>query len=610
MTFIYYHLARIKKLYNIKFYSFLDGYSEKKQDLPLFLVLLPYASKYCLHLVVAIVTLILSAMTMLFLPIAIRLMVDNGFLGSDPGAISQYFLLMICVGSILAIVSAIRFYIVNWLGERIVADIRTAVFKHLVKLGAAYFDTIHSAEVMSRLTADTTQIKSAISTAISQAVRSAIMVSGALIMMFVTSLNLSLMVLLVVPIIIALLIGCGRAVRRLSRSAQDKLAEASAFAAENLAAIRTMLAFNAETTVTSRYDAAVESAFDASKLRLISRARLTALAMFLLTTSIVIILWIGATMVVVGEMTGGQLGQFVLYSILAGGAISQLSDVWGEIQQAIGSSERLSELLTVQPDVKEPSKPLALSFIQPPKLGQVSFHDVSFVYPGNVNNFYLKNISFKANPGQKFAFVGPSGAGKSSIFNLLLRFYDPSSGSVELDGVDISKIRMFDLRSRMALVPQDITIFDASVSENIRYGFRECSEDDVEKAARIANAHEFVVTMKDKYSTKLGEHGITLSGGQRQRLAIARAILRDPDILLLDEATSALDAESEGEIQHALEEAMRDRTTIIITHRLATAQKADQIIVLDRGKIVGQGKHEELTRKVGLYKRFAELQLV
>jgi len=583
-------------------------HSPSKKSIRPVLALLPYVLRYTRYLVGAGIALVVAAAMMLVLPVAVRQMIDNGFVAGNADAIGQYFLLMIAVGAFLALASGVRFYLVSWLGERVVSDLRADVFRHLTQLGPAYFDTIHSGEVMSRLTADTTQIKAAAGTAISQAVRSFIMVIGALTMMLVTSFKLSLLVLLAIPLILAPLIGYGRVVRRLSRSAQDSLAEASAFAAENLAAVRTMQAFSAENSVSMRFDLAVENAFFAARARLLSRAGLTALAMFLVMTSIVVVLWIGASMVIAGTLTGGQLGQFVLYAMFVGGALSQLSEVWGEVQQASGASERLMELLAVQPAVKELPQPVTMPAINRDR-GSVAFHNVSFAYPSRPGTLALQDISFTVAAGQKVAFVGPSGAGKSSIINLLLRFYDPSQGRIEIDGVNISEARLQDVRSRIALVPQDIAIFDDTVAENIRYGFEDCTQDDIERAAKIAYAHDFIVKLDQGYQTQLGEQGVLLSGGQRQRLAIARAVLRDPAILLLDEATSALDAESEGAIQVALQEAMRGRTTFMITHRLATAQKADKIIVLENGKIVEQGGHDKLTRDGGLYQRFVELQL-
>ncbi len=588
----------------------IDGGGEaggrQQRNLGPLLALKPYVFKYRTPLILAGISLVVAAAMMLVIPVAVREMIDHGFSAGNAEEISQYFILMIVVGAVLALASAARFYLVNWLGERVVADLRSDVFRHLTTLGPGYFDGIHSGEVMSRLTADTTQIKAAAGTALSQAVRSTIMAVGALVMMFVTSAKLSLLVLVAIPLILIPLIGYGRVVRRLSRAAQDSLADASAFAAENLASVRTMQAFSSEQAISKRFSRSVEDAFEAARSRMVSRAGLTALAMFLVMTSIVLVLWIGASMVISGELSSGRLGQFVLYAMFVGGAFSQLSEVWGEVQQAAGAAERLTELMQEEPLVREIAAPLPLPL---PARGQVVFEDVSFSYPSRPDHVALQGISFAAEPGQKVAFVGPSGAGKSTIFNLLLRFYDPASGHIAVDGVDIAKARLDDVRSRMALVPQEIAVFAGSVADNIRYGLDACGDGDIERAARIAHAHDFILDLENGYDTLLGERGVMLSGGQRQRLAIARAVLRDPAILLLDEETSALDAESEVAIQAGLEKAMQGRTTIIITHRLATAQKADKIIVLDGGKLVGQGGHEELTRDGGLYKRFAELQL-
>ncbi len=566
----------------------------------------PYVLRYRSVLAVAGVALVVAAAMMLLIPIAVRLMIDGGFRSGHGDQISHYFLLMIAIGGLLAAASAARFYLVSWLGERVAADLRKDVFRHLTQLGPGFFDQAHSGEVMSRLTADTTYIKAATGTALSQAVRSTIMAVGALIMMVVTSIQLSSLVLITIPLILVPLIGYGRVVRRLSRSAQDSLATASAFASENLAAVRTMQAFASEAAISARFATAAENAFAAARRRLLSRAVLTGLAMFLIMTSIIVVLWIGAAMVIAGTMTEGRLGQFVLYAVFVGGALSQLSEVWGEVQQAAGAAGRLTELLQEQPQVREVSNPVAMP---QPAVGKVEFTGVAFAYPLRPQQFSLKDISFTAEPGQKIALVGPSGAGKSSIFHLLLRFYDPAAGTIKVDDVDISQVRLDALRTRLALVPQDIAVFDDTVAENIRYGFAHCTDGDVERAARIAHAHDFIVGLAHGYDTRLGERGVTLSGGQRQRLAIARAVLRDPAVLLLDEATNALDAESEVAIQAGLEQAMKGRTTIIITHRLATAQTADRIIVLDDGRVVGQGGHDQLSRQGGLYQRLADLQL-
>jgi ATP-binding cassette subfamily B protein len=514
--------------------------------------------------------------------------------------------MLIVIGGILAIASAARFYFVNWLGERVVADLRADVFRHLASLGPGFFDRTHSGEVMSRLTADTTQIKAAASTALSQALRDVIMVTGALIMMFVTSTTLTLLVVAAIPAVLVPLIVYGRKVRRLSRSAQDQLAHASAFAAENLGAVRTMQAFASEASISARFGRAVDDAFEAARSRLLARAGLTALGIFLVVTSIVLVLWFGAAMVVDGTLTGGRLGQFVLYAVFAGSSLGQLSEVWGEVQQAAGAAERLGELLEAEPTVRESATPIALPADGE---GRVAFDDVSFAYPARPDAPTLHRASFEVAPGSLVALVGPSGAGKSTIFNLLLRFYDPTEGVVRVDGTDISKVRLKDLRSRMALVPQDVSIFADTVAENIRYGAEHATQADIEEAARVANADAFIRALDDGYETHLGERGVMLSGGQRQRIAIARAVLRDPTILLLDEATSALDAESEQAVREALEQVMKGRTTLVITHRLATAQRADRIIVIDEGRIVEHGTHSELARKGGLYMRLSELQL-
>lgn len=576
------------------------------RDLSPLLALKPYLLRHRTTLILAGIALVVAAAMMLLIPVAVRRMIDQGFVVGNTALIAPYFIMMIVIGGVLAVASASRFFLVNWLGERVVSDLRADVFRHLTTLGPAYFDGIHSGEVMSRLTADTTQIKAAAGVALSQAVRSSIMVIGALIMMFVTSFQLSLLVLVAIPVVLLPVIGYGRIVRRLSRTAQDSLADASAFAAENLAAIRTMQAFTSERPVANRFAVAVEEAFEAARARLVSRAGLTALAMFLVITSIVLVLWMGASMVVAGTMSGGRLGQFVLYALFVGGSLSQLSEVWGEVQQAAGAAERLIELLDEEPVVQEVDAPVALAR---PVAGRVRFDNVTFAYPSRRDVSSLRSISFDVEAGQKVALVGPSGAGKTTIFNLLLRFYDPDSGAISIDGVDISRARLADVRQSMALVPQDIVVFADTVSENIRYGLENCSQADIERAAEVAHAHGFITELANGYNTQLGERGVMLSGGQRQRLAIARAVLRDPAILLLDEATSALDAESEVAIQSALKEVMRDRTTLIITHRLATAQQADRIIVFEDGEIVGQGGHAELSAKEGLYRRFAELQL-
>lgn len=565
----------------------------------------PYIGRYRLMLLTAAAALVASAAAMLAVPIAVRGMVDHGFSAAGGGAIDGYFIALIALGLGLAVASAARMYAVNWLGERVVADLRARVFGHLAALGPAFYETTHSGEVMSRLTADTTQIKSAAGSALSQALRNLIMLVGTLVMMFVTSPTLSALALAAIPAIVFPLLAYGRAVQRLSRTAQDRLADASAYAADNLGAVRAMVAFGQERAVAGRFAAAVEAAFAAARARLMARAGLTAITIFLVVAGIVGVLWFGARMVVSGQMSGGLLGQFILYAVLAGGALAELSEVWGELASAAGAAERLMELNAATPQVVAPTRPTALP--EPPR-GTVEFRDVRFAYPTRPGLSALNGASFHVARGETVALVGPSGAGKSTVFNLILRFYDAQSGAVLVDGLPVGEVDPHELRSRIALVPQDVALFDDTVLENIRYGCPDAEDEQVRRAAVAAHAHTFVLALPRGYDTRLGERGVTLSGGQRQRLALARAVLRDAPILLLDEATSALDAESEAAVQQALERIAEGRTTLIIAHRLATVQRADRILVMDGGRIIEEGRHAELVRRGGLYARLAELQ--
>ena len=571
------------------------------------LALWPYLARYKLQLGLAAIALVFSALAMLVIPMAVRRVIDLGFGTHDGIFIDKYFAMLIVIGLILALASAARFYYVNWLGERVVADLRSDVFRHVADLGPAFFERTHSGELMSRLTADTTQIKAIAGSSLSQALRSLIMLIGALVMMFVTSVNLTLLVLLAIPLTVLPLIAFGRSVRRLSRHAQDTLAQASAYAAENLSASRTMQAFGHEKTASDHYRRDVEVAFDAAKERMRARAVLTALAMFLVVASITGVLWFGAAAVIDGSMTVGRLSQFVLYAVFAGAAFAQVSEIWGEVSQAAGAAERLTELLAVEPEIKSPALPVALPV---PARGEVEFDDVRFAYPGRPKLPTLNGISFRAAPGETIAIVGPSGAGKSTIFNLLLRFFDPQAGEVRVDGVRACDAALDQLRARMALVPQDVALFAGTIADNIRYGSPGADLEAVRRAAVAAQADEFIRALPDGYQTRLGERGISLSGGQRQRIAIARAVLKDAPILLLDEATSALDSESEALVQRALERLMVGRTTLVIAHHLATVQKANRILVMDKGRVVEEGTHAELIARSGLYARLAEMQFV
>jgi ATP-binding cassette subfamily B protein len=577
----------------------------KRPSLKPLMGLKPYVMRHPWILVGAGAALVISALAMLSVPLAVRRMIDHGFAATDGTLIGQYFGMLIVIGLVLALASSLRFYFVNWLGERVVSDVRSDVFAHLARLGPAFFERSHSGEMMSRLTADTTQIKAAAGTALSQLLRNAIMLIGAMVMMLVTSWQLSLLVLVAIPAIVLPLMAYGKVVRQRSRQAQDSLADASAYAAENLSAVRTMQAFGHEAEVSRRYGLAVEGAFEAARSRLTARAGLTALAIGLVTSSVVGVLWFGASSVVAGEMSAGRLSQFVLYAVFAAGALAELSEVWGEISQAAGASERLMELLNVKPEIASPDNPV--DFPNPVQ-GRVAFEDVTFFYPSRPDEASLRDVSFKIDAGETVALVGPSGAGKTTIFSLLLRFFDPASGRVLIDDIDVSTARLDEVRAAMAPVAQDVALFADSVAENIRYGTPGASFERVEAAAVAAHADQFIRALPAGYETQLGERGVTLSGGQRQRIALARALLRDAPILLLDEATSSLDAESEQEVQKALEEVMVGRTTLVIAHRLATVKQADRIIVIEDGRIVEIGTHRTLSQAGGLYGRLAELQ--
>ena len=579
--------------------------ADRRSKLKPLRALKPYILKHRGMVIAAIIALIIAAAATLAVPMGVRRMIDYGFSPENSGFIDKYFGMMIIVGGVLAVSSAARFYLVTWLGERIVADLRSDVFSHLTSLSPAFYEKTHSGEVMSRLTADTTQIKSTIGAGASVALRNLVLFTGALTMMFVTSLKLSLLVLLAIPVIILPLFAYGRYVRTLSRKAQDTLAEASAYASENLSSVRTLQAFTHEKKVMARFDDAVERSFDAASERTGARAGLTAIAIFLIFASVVGILWYGSGEVLSGAMSQGRLGQFVLYAVFAASSLGQLSEVWGEIQQAAGSAERLNELLLARSEIKSPTNPKRFSKTDK---GQIKFQDVRFSYPTRPDQKALDDVNFTITPGEVVAVVGPSGAGKSTIFNLLLRFYDPASGRVEIDGVPVHEADLNELRNRIAIVPQEINLFADTIIENIRYGSENISRAKVEAAAKAALAHDFIMEIPGGYSAKLGEHGVNLSGGQRQRIAIARAILREAPILLLDEATSALDADSEKKVQEALEHAMEGRTTLIIAHRLATVKRADRILVVADGKIIEEGTHEGLSKAAGIYSELAELQ--
>ncbi len=567
--------------------------------------LLPYLFQYRLQIGFAFVFLIMAAASTLVVPVAVRRVIDNGFSGENAGFVDQYFSVMLLVVAVLAISSAGRYYCVTWIGERVVADLRDRVFSHLLDLSPSFYDTAQSGEVLARLTADTTQVKNVFGSTVSVALRNLVMLVGAIAMLIATSLKLSGMVLLVIPLIVLPMVFFGRKVRKLSRRAQDTLAASAALAQESLYSVQAVQAFGQEPRIAKTFNSATQQAFDAAAARAKGRAFLTAAIIFLAFGAIIGILWYGAQEVLSGAMSPGTLGQFLLYAAFAAGAMGSLSEVWGELQLAAGAAERLSELLDTERDIREPESPVSLAS---PARGAVRFDKVSFSYPSRPDDQVLNGLSFSVKPGETVAIVGPSGAGKSTLFALILRFYDPQSGLVRFDGVDIGDLSLAELRASIALVPQDTVIFSASVLDNIRFSRPGATDSEVMDAAKLARVDEFADRLTGGFATQVGERGVTLSGGQRQRIAIARAVLRDSPLLLLDEATSALDAESEQYVQAAFEDLMQHRTTLVIAHRLATVRNADRIIVLDKGSVVAQGSHAQLLKKGGLYARLAKLQ--
>jgi|TARA_B100001778_G_C18583892_1_gene628882 ATP-binding cassette subfamily B protein len=566
--------------------------------------LLPFLFPYKGLIVASGLALIITAGLSLVLPLAVRRVIDT-FENGNESILDLYFAAILVVAALLAAGTAIRYALVTKLGERVVTDIRETIFKRVLKMSPQFYETIMTGEVISRITTDTTLILSVIGSSISVALRNILIFIGGLGLMLFTSVKLTSLVLLIVPAVVIPILTLGRKLRRLSRENQDWIASSSGNASEALGAVQTIQAYTHEKLSISAFTEVSEKAFRSARKRISTRAWMTAIVIFFVFSGIVGVLWIGARDVRSGVISTGVLVQFVIYAVMVAGAVAALSEILGELQRAAGATERLVELLNLQDFVKDPVK--AQEFNGPVR-GEIEFTSVNFKYPSRPDNPALSELDFKIKPGETVAFVGPSGAGKSTIFQLLLRFYDPISGFVKVDGIDLKQLSRETFRKNIAVVPQDPIIFAMSAIENIRFGRPDASDEDVISAAKAASAHDFITNLPSSYQTFVGERGVMLSGGQKQRIAIARAILRDAPILLLDEATSALDSENELAVKTAVEALSKNRTTLVVAHRLATVKKADRIIVLNHGKVVATGTHEELLANGGLYARLARLQ--
>lgn len=575
-----------------------------KKNISVLFKLGTFLLRYKGTLVAAGCALIFTAGITLAMGQGVKILIDDGFVAGSLEKLNGAALFIVAIAALMAIGTYTRFYLVSWLGERVSADIRQAVFDHLITLHPNYFEENRSGEIMSRLTTDTTLLQSVIGSSASMALRSFLTFIGGLILLLVTNLKLTAFVLAGVPIVLVPILWYGRKVRSLSRKSQDTIADVGSYAGEIIQQIKTVQSYTQEANERNAFSTHVEDAFEIARKRIKQRAMLIAVVISLIFSAIAAMLWVGGNDVINGVMTGGELGAFVFYAIVVAGSVATISEVIGEVQRAAGAAERLFELLSIKSLISAPEKPVDASSLKP----KLSIESTSFNYPSRPEQKALNDLSLDIEEGKSLALVGPSGAGKSTIFELLQRFYDPSAGKITLDGIDIRDLDPKQLRQHLAVVAQQPTLFSGDVMHNIRYGKPEAPDEEVFAAAKAANAHEFIEALPDGYHSFLGEQGVRLSGGQRQRVAIARAILKDPKILLLDEATSALDAESEHRVQQALENLMQGRTTVIIAHRLATIRNADSIAVLEDGKLVAQGSHNDLLQESPLYRRLSELQ--
>lgn len=580
--------------------------NRKPQKLKSIASFLPFLRPYRKQLLVAATSLVLAACATLVVPLCFRKIIDLGFSDISHEQINLTFINLFAAAFVLAFASALRYYIVSWLGERVTCDIRKAVYSHIIIQSPEFFETQQSGELLSRINNDTSIVQILIGTSISMAVRNLFLLLGGMTMMFITSIKLSLLILVTLLLTVIPIMIMGKKVRQLSRNSQDKIALASAIAGEKINAILTVQSFTNEQKEIKEFNRSIESSFLASKIRSAARGKLTFVAILLGFTSIIAVLWLGAYAVSNQEMSGGELTQFFLYAVIVAGSIAALSEVIGDVQRAIGAGDRLLELLSIQSQVQNPKEPVAPSS-SANKAISINIKGLNFHYPSIQTNV-LSDISLNIQAGEKIAIVGPSGSGKTTLFKLIQRFYDPQSGSISFDGIDIKRYKLDDLRKLIGVVPQEISIFSENALENIRYGKDDASDDEVMRASKIAFVDEFIAKLPDGYRTFLGDRGVRLSGGQKQRIAIARALLKNPPLLLLDEATSSLDAESERLVQQALEEAMKGRTTIVIAHRLATVKQADRIVVMENGRIIEIGNHSSLVNNKGLYSHLAKLQ--